>query len=316
MKIGLDIMGGDYAPEATISGAIAAAKVLSDGQKIVLIGDTGQARRLLHDAGVTNSSLFEFVHTEETIGMSEHATKAISQKPNSSISIGFNLLKDGQIDSFASAGNTGAMLVGAMFSVKTIPGVIRPAIATNVPRLTQGFGIMLDVGANADCKPELLNQFGLLGALYAQHIYGTKDPQVALLNIGEEPEKGNVLTQAAHVLMKESGQYHFIGNIEGRELFNDHVDVIVCDGFTGNVVLKLAESFYELTEKKGFKDDFFTRFNYEQYGGSPILGINAPVLIGHGISSPEAIKNMILLSATMISSNIVGKIKAAFNTSN
>ena len=316
MKIGLDIMGGDYAPEATISGAIEAAKVLSDGQKIVLIGDTDQAKRILREADAVNSPFFEFVHADEVIGMSEHATKAISHKPNSSINIGFSLLKDGLIDSFASAGNTGAMLVGAMFSVKTIPGVLRPAIATNVPRLTQGFGIMLDVGANADCKPELLNQFGLLGALYAQHIYGTEDPRVALLNIGEEPEKGNVLTQAAHVLMKESGQYHFIGNIEGRELFSDHVDVIVCDGFTGNVVLKLAESFYELTEKKGFKDDFFTRFNYEQYGGSPILGINAPVLIGHGISSPEAIKNMILLSAAMIRSNIVEKIKAAFNTSN
>src|SRR5690606_3937664 len=159
------------------------AKVLSDDQKIVLIGDTDRARHLLRDNGVTDSPFFELVHAEEVIGMSEHATKAISQKPNSSINIGFNLLKDGRIDSFASAGNTGAMLVGAMFSVKTIPGVIRPAIATNVPRLTRGFGIMLDVGANADCKPELLNQFGLLGALYAQHIYGAKDPRVALLNI-------------------------------------------------------------------------------------------------------------------------------------
>ncbi|SEM74538.1 phosphate:acyl-[acyl carrier protein] acyltransferase [bacterium A37T11] len=312
MKIGLDIMGGDYAPKATVLGAIAAAKELSDDHTIVLIGNKDEALPIIASSGLDPAS-FELIHTTEAIGMSEHATKAISQKPNSSISIGFNLLKEGKIDSFASAGNTGAMLVGAVLSVKTISGVMRPAIGTNVPRLGSGFSIMLDVGANADCKPELLHQFGLLGSLFSQHVYGLKNPAVALLNIGEEEEKGNVLTQAAHGLMKDSSLYNFIGNIEGRDLFDDRVDVIVCDGFTGNVVLKLAESFYGLTVKKGFKDDFFSRFNYEQYGGSPILGVNAPVIIGHGISNPEAIKNMIHLSANMIRSNITKKIKAAFN---
>jgi len=311
MKIGLDIMGGDYAPNATVLGAIEASKILSDNQQLVLIGNKELALPILEEAG-TDPSLFEFVHTPEIIGMGEHPTKAITQKPNASISLGFQLLKEGKIDSFSSAGNTGAMLVGSMFSVKTIPGVIRPAIATNVPRLTEGFSVLLDVGANADCKSDTLLQFGILGSLYAQHIYGCEKPAVALLNIGEEEEKGNMLTLAAHALMKETASFNFIGNIEGRDLFEDHVDVIVCDGFTGNVVLKLAESFYALTLKKGFKDKFFDRFNYEQYGGSPILGVNAPVIIGHGISSPEAIKNMILLSRNMIESKFIDKVKAAF----
>ncbi len=311
MKIGLDIMGGDFAPKATVLGAIAAQKLLSTDQKIVLFGDKEQALPVLSQNN-TNPDLFEFVHTTEMIGMGEHGTKAVVQKPDSSISLGFQYLKEGKIDSFSSAGNTGAMLVGAMFSVKTIPGVVRPAIASNVPKLKSGFGILLDVGANADCKPEVLLQFGILGSLYAQHIYGMNNPKVALMNIGEEEEKGNMLTQATFPLMKDSKMFNFVGNIEGRDLFNDKADVLVCDGFTGNVMLKLAETFYILTLKKGFKDEFFDRFNYEQYGGSPILGVNAPVLIGHGISSPEAIKNMLILSRTMIEAKLVDKIKDAF----
>lgn len=312
MKIGLDIMGGDHAPKAAILGAVAAARQLSPGQKLVLIGDKSQAIQLLSEHNISEDT-FEFVHTEEVIGMGEHPTKAIVQKPNSSISVGFQLLKDGGIDSFASAGNTGAMLVGAMFSVKSIPGVIRPAIASNIPKITGGFGLLLDVGANADCKPDMLLQFGLLGSLFAEHIYHIDNPKVALMNLGEEEEKGNLLTQTTFPLMNETSLFNFVGNVEGRDMFNDKADVVVCDGFTGNVMLKLAESFYVLTLKKGFKDEFFDRFNYEQYGGSPVLGVNAPVIIGHGISSPEAIKNMILLSRTMIEAKIVDKIKAAFN---
>ena len=312
MKIGLDILGGDFAPDATLRGAILASKQLADGQKLVLIGNESIAKQHIEEAG-GDPAFFEYVHAPDQIGMDEHPTKAITQKPNSSISVGFQLLKDGKIDSFASAGNTGAMLVGSVFSVKAIPGVIRPAIATNVPKLTQGFGILLDVGANADCKPEMLPQFGLLGSLFAEHVYGITSPTVGLLNIGEEAEKGNMLTLGAYPLMEESKRLNFVGNIEGRDLFSDKADVIVCDGFSGNVVLKLAESFYVLTRKKGFSDSFFDRFNYEQYGGSPILGVNAPVIIGHGISSPEAIKNMVLLSKNMIESRIIEKIKSAFN---
>jgi phosphate acyltransferase len=313
MKIGLDFMGGDYAPKATVLGAIAAQQVLSPDQKIVLFGDTEQALPILAEQQI-DASCFEFVHCTEVISMGEHPTKAITQKPNSSISVGFQYLKEGKIDSFASAGNTGAMLVGSMFSVRAIEGVQRPAIATNVPKLKNGFGIMLDVGANADCKPEVLAQFGVLGSIFAEAVYGISNPKVGLMNIGEEEEKGNLVSQAAFPLLKDQKNINFIGNIEGRDLFNEKADVIVCDGFTGNVMLKLAETFYILTLKKGFKDEFFDRFNYEQYGGSPILGVNAPVIIGHGISSPEAIKNMILLSKTMIESKLVDKIKAAFTS--
>lgn len=312
MRIGLDIMGGDYAPEATTLGAIAAMKELPSGHQIVLIGDKKQITGILQREKA-DPGQFEIVHADEVIGMSEHPTKAIGKKPNSSINIGFKLLKDKAIDSFASAGNTGAMLVGAIYSVKTIPGIIRPSLTAILPKENGGFGILLDVGANADCKPDVLVQFGVLGSLYAEHVYGIQDPKVALLNIGEEEEKGNMLTQAVHSLMKNAGNFNFAGNIEGRDLFNDKADVVVCDGFTGNVVLKMAESFYMLTRKRNHKDEFFERFNYENYGGSAILGVNAPVIIGHGISNPKAIKNMLLLSADLVRSNLSEKIQAAFN---
>ncbi len=311
MRIGLDIMGGDYAPKAAVLGAIDAFDALEPHQKIVLIGDKDQALPFLKEKDF-DPDKFEFVHTTEVIGMGEHPTKAITQKPDSSISIGFRMLKEGNLDSFASAGNTGAMLVGAMFSVKTIPGVIRPAISSIVPKLKEGFGMMLDVGANSDCKPDVLLQFGIIGSLFAENILGLKNPKVGLINIGEEEEKGNLLTQATYALMKETNMFNFVGNIEGRDLFDDKADVIVCDGFTGNVMLKLAETFYVLTLQKGFKDEFFAKFNYEQYGGSPILGVNAPVIIGHGISPPEAIKNMVLLSRNMIQTELIKKITSAF----
>jgi glycerol-3-phosphate acyltransferase PlsX len=310
MKIGLDIMGGDFAPEAAVLGAILAYKEIP-GSKLVLIGDKDAALKILADNSHSADD-FEFVHTTEVIGMGEHPTKAIVQKSDSSISVGFRMLKEGQIDAFSSAGNTGAMLVGSMFSVKTIPGVSRPALTTIVPKLKGGLGILLDVGANADCKAENLLQFGLLGSLFAELIYDIKSPRVGLINIGEEEEKGNLLCQAAYPLMKESTLFNFTGNVEGRDLFTDHADVYVCDGFTGNVILKLAESFYVISLKKRLKDEFFERFNYEQYGGSPILGVNAPVVVGHGISNPEAIKNMILLSKNMIETDLVNKIKLAF----
>ena len=172
--------------------------------------------------------------------------------------------------------------------------------------------VLLDVGANADCKPDNLLQFGILGSLFAEFIYGIKSPRVGLINIGEEEEKGNMLSLAAHALLKESTQINFVGNIEGRDLFADAADVFVCDGFTGNVILKLAESFYVISLKKGFNDEFFNKFNYEQYGGSPILGINASVVVGHGISNPEAIKNMVLLSKNMVETGLVDKMKQAF----
>ncbi len=304
-------MGGDFAPEAAVLGAIVSCNFLLPDEKLILIGDQGFALKIIREKNFDENK-FEYVHTTEVIGMGEHPTKAIAQKPNSSIGIGFSLLKEGKIDSFASAGNTGAMLVGAMFSVKAIPGIIRPAIAGIVPKLNGGHGIILDVGANADCKPDILVQFGILGSLMAESLYHIDNPKVGLINIGEEKEKGNLLAQATYPLMDGHQQFNFVGNIEGRGLFTDDADVFVCDGFTGNVILKLAENFYDVTTKKGIRDEFFDRFNYEQYGGSPILGVNAPVIIGHGISNPEAIKGMIMLSRNTVKSGLIEKIKKAF----
>jgi len=311
MKIGLDIMGGDFAPQATVLGAIAAYESLKPDQKLVLIGDRDVAEAILQEHNVSPDH-FEFVHTTEMIGMGEHPTKAFVQKPNSSISLGFKLLKEGAIDALSSAGNSGAMLVGAMFTVKTIPGVLRPAITSIIPQSKLTLGILVDAGANADCKPEFLLQFGILGSLFAQHVYHVDNPRVALMNIGEEEEKGNILCQAAYPLLKASKLINFVGNVEGRNAFNDFAEVVVTDGFTGNVILKLAESIYEIAVKRNIQDDFFDLFNYEQYGGSPILGVNAPVLVGHGISSPEAIKNMVLLSRDIVENALVEKIKLAF----
>src|SRR5476651_1796514 len=183
MKIGLDIMGGDFAPKATVLGAIEACKALSGDQKLVLIGDKEIAVSILHENNFSPDN-FEFVHTTEVIGMGEHPTKAVVQKPNSSISLGFKLLKESAIDAFSSAGNSGAMLVGAIFSVKTIPGVLRPAITSIMPKLKGSLGILVDVGANADCKPEFLVQFGLLGSLFARYVYRIENPRVGLVNIG------------------------------------------------------------------------------------------------------------------------------------
>ena len=311
MRIGLDVMGGDFAPSATIKGAVLAQQELANIHTFVLIGDesTIKAELVLENADSNN---FEIVHAPDQIGMGEHPTKAFVKKPKSSISIGFHLLKEGLIDGFASAGNSGAMLVGAFYTIKSVTGVIRPSITSILPKENGGLGLLLDVGINADCKPDVLNQFAILGSLYAEHVHGILNPKVALLNIGEEEGKGNLLTQAAYSLMKDSEDFNFVGNVEGRDLFNDSADVIVCDGFTGNIVLKQAEAFYALTKKRGIKDAYFDRFNYENYGGTPILGVNGTVMIGHGISNAKAIKNMLLHTAEVIDAKLSDKIKIAF----
>ena len=311
MKIGLDIMGGDYAPHSTLHGALLASKQLSTDEKIVLIGDSNVAKKILQQNNA-ELSLFEFIHAEDQIAMNEHATKAIRKKPNNSISVGFEALKNGEIDVFSSAGNSGAMLVGSMFSVGPIKGVIRPCITSVLPKENGSVGLILDVGVNADCKPDVLFQFAILGSLFAENVYGLKNPKVGLLNIGEEKGKGNLLTQAAFQLLEDNDDINFIGNVEGRDLFNEKADVIVCDGFTGNVVLKQAESFFTILAKRNLLDNYFKRFNYENYGGTPVLGVSGNVLIGHGISNDKAIKNMILLGKDLIHSNLTKKIKTAF----
>lgn len=304
-------MGGDFAPKNCLDGAIMALDFLPSNVKMVLIGDSETAKSYLKEKGISEE-MFEFVHTTEVIEMGEHPTKALAQKPQSSISVGFKLLKENTIQCFASAGNTGAMLVGSMFSVKAVPGVIRPCITSVLPKTNGGFGIILDVGTNADCKPDVLYQFAILGSIYAKEVYKIENPKVGLLNIGEEPEKGNLVTQAAHAMMKGTKDFNFIGNIEGSEVFEDKADVVVCEGFTGNVLLKTSEAFYSMMKKRNRSDDYFDRFNYELYGGTPILGINSNVLIAHGKSSPLAFKNMMVLSKDIIEVNLNEKIKTVF----
>ena len=312
MRIGLDIMGGDYAPLETTLGALEAQKVLLDTARLVLIGDEIAARKIITDAG-GNVALFDFVHATEVIEMHEHPAKAFQQKQKSSISIGFFLLKEGKLDAFCSAGNTGAMLVGSMFSVKAIPGISRPAISTLVPKENGGIGLLLDVGVNADCKPENLQQFAILGSLYAEHVLHIPNPKVALMSIGEEDEKGNILTKESNQLLRATKGINFVGNIEGRDLFNDKADVVVCDGFTGNIVLKLAESFYSLLLKRKIRDDYFDKFNFESHGGTPILGVNAPVMIGHGISNAKAINSMLQLTKDVVEVQLSQKITTALS---
>ncbi|MFM2284985.1 MAG: hypothetical protein RLZZ543_482 [Bacteroidota bacterium] len=309
MRIGLDIMGGDFAPQATIGGAVLAVDAIDASCRLVLIGDEPSIRESLHTAGV-DPARFDYAQATEVIEMGEHPTRAFTQKPNSTISTGFRLLKEGEIDAFVSAGNTGAMLVGSVLSVKPIDGIHRPCIMSLMPKESGGYGILLDVGSNADCKPETLYQFALLGSMYAANVLGIDQPKVGLINIGEEPEKGNELSKAAFQLMNGSTDFNFIGNIEGRDLFNDKADVMVCDGFTGNVVLKLAESFHGLFAKRGFSDPYLDRFNYENYGGTPVLGINSTVIVGHGISNAPTIKNMITLAEEVIAAGLTDKIKA------
>ena len=312
VRIGIDVMGGDFAPSATIEGSVLALDNLADGIEIVLIGDQNQINSELKKHQI-DASAFSIVHAPDIIEMGDHPTKAFVQKPNSSIAVGFGLLKKGQIDGFASAGNTGAMFVGGYMSVKPIPGILRPCISSVLPKLDGGVNVILDVGANADCKADVLYQFGILGSLFAEHVCGVKTPRVGLLNIGEEETKGNMLTIAAHEMMKDSTDFNFCGNIESRHLFDDECDVIVCDGFSGNVILKQAESVYSLIKQRQIEDDYFDRFNYENYGGTPILGLNKTVVIGHGISNAVAIKNMIVLTADVVEADLTTKILNNFN---
>lgn len=313
MKIAVDAMGGDFAPEAIVEGVVMAATELPETITIVLIGKQFVIENLLQKYDATVAATIELVNADDVIEMSEHPTKALSQKPNSSIGVGFKLLKDGQVKAFCSAGNTGAMHVGALFSIKAIEGILRPCIAGFVPQITGGHAVMLDIGANADCKPEMLAQFGEVGSIYAQYTFGIQRPRVALMNIGSEEQKGSLVAQAAHQLLKESRRINFIGNMEGGDFFAGKADVIVTEGFTGNAMFKLGESFYTMAKQRGISDEFLDKTNYESVGGSPILGVNGNVIIAHGVSSPLAIKNMIKLAIRQVESDAYTKIAQALS---
>jgi len=308
MIIGIDMMGGDYAPLEAVKGLSLYFANNETPATLLLLGDQPQLEALLAEHQVDGSHL-KIVHAEQVIDMHEHPTKALKEKQKSSIAIGFHLLASGKMDAFISAGNTGAMLVGALFSIKAIEGVIRPTISTIIPRMNGGTGLLLDVGLNADCKPEQLNQFAIMGSVYAQLILGIEKPKVGLMNVGEEEGKGNLLAQATYPLLKENKHIHFIGNIEGRDVLTDKADVMVCEGFTGNIILKLAESLFEIAQAQNLQNPYFDRFNFEIYGGTPVLGVAKPVIIGHGISGATAFMNMIHLAQQMIEKDVMKKMK-------
>jgi len=311
-RIGIDIFGGDFAPEVTVKGAILAQKELPQDAKIVCIGDLYVIREIAKRENF-DVLQWDIVHTTEHIHMADNPSQAYQQKLNASIPLGFELLRKGEIDGFASAGNTGAMMVGAQMVIKSLPKIIRPAIATFIPTDKDIPTLLLDVGINPDAKPEVLLQYGILGSLYVEHVFNIPKPRVGLLNIGSEEKKGNLATKAAYPLFKNCKNINFIGNVEGHDFFsNEKMDVVVCDGFTGNVILKSAEALYDLLKKRNINDPFFEKFNYENFGGTPILGIGAVAVIGHGISSEIAIKNMIMQTYHVVHSGLIEKIKEAF----
>ncbi len=309
MVIGIDMMGGDYAPQQTLLGVDLFLADAVPGTELLLIGDEGVMRKHF----VNPPPEISFVHSSTVIDMHESPTKALRDKPNSSMSIGLQMLAEGKIDAFISAGNTGAMMVGVFYTIKAIEGVHRPTISTVIPKVQGGYGLVLDVGMQADCKPENLLQNAILGSLYAQNILEIENPAVGLVNIGEEEGKGNLLAQAAYQLLKENKLINFIGNVEGREILTGKADVMVCDGFTGNVILKLGESLFDIAQQRSLQeDDYFKRFNFEIYGGTPILGVDKPVIVGHGISTSKAFRNMIHLAGKMIETKLLEKMKEKF----
>lgn len=312
IRIGLDMMGGDYAPLEAIKGVEAFFADKHDDIHLVLIGDEEKIKAYLPAGHKIPANNYSIVHATEVIEMHEHPTKALKEKKESSIAVGFQLLASGKMDAFISAGNTGAMMVGALFSIKAIEGVLRPTIGAYMPRENGTLGLLVDVGLNADCKPENLNQFAILGSLFSKHILKVDNPKVALVNIGEEEGKGNILAQATYPLLKENKQINFIGNIEGRDILLDKAHVLVCEGFTGNIVLKLAESIHDISFRRNIHDEYFQRFDFEKYGGVPVLGVSKPVIIGHGISHAIAFKNMIRIAALMMETDLTGKIKESF----
>ena len=310
MRIALDMMGGDYAPEQACLGVLSFLEQYQDCQ-LFLLGDQSVIQSLLGSQadhpGIT------YIHTQEVIGMDEHPIKAIKEKPGSSMVLGFGLLAKDEVDVFMSSGNTGVMLVGASHMIKAIEGVARPSIPTPVPQIDGRYSVMLDVGINADCKPENLNQFATLGSIYARELLGIENPRVALMNIGEEEGKGNLLAQAAYELMKENKQINFTGNIEGRDTLNNKADVIITDGFTGNILLKFAESLYDVIRlKRDIQDEFLDKFNHRLYAGVPVLGINKPVIVGHGVSDQVSFLGMLVMARRMLMTKMNDKIKESF----
>jgi len=330
-------MGGDFAPEVAVEGAVMSLNYLDKESRIVLYGDKNRIVELLHKYG-SSEKYFDIVATSQVIEMGDHPAKAFIAKADSSITVGFKDLAAGKIDGFASAGSTGAMMVGSMQVIKPIEGVIRPVLATLIPTVSAEHGIrravLMDVGLNVDAKPEVLAQYGLLGSIYAKSALNMENPRVALLNIGEEEGKGNAQAKATYDLMKADGRYNFVGNVEASYIFTGKIgDVVVADAFVGNSLLKMAEALYRINFKLGggkpriksllrpilgrivpklyYQQDFWDAMNAESVGGLQVMGVNAPVMIGHGSSSTRAICSMILSMERDIKSNFPAKLREA-----
>lgn len=341
IKIGIDAMGGDFAPEVAIEGAVMSLKHIDKDSRIVLYGDKERIIELLKKHNCPEEH-FDIVATTEVIEMGDHPAKAFVAKRDSSITVGFRDLAEGKIDGFASAGSTGAMMVGSMQVIKPIEGVIRPVLATLIPTVSAEHGIrravLMDVGLNVDAKPEVLAQYGLLGSIYAKSALQMENPRVALLNIGEEEGKGNAQAKATYDLMKGDGRYNFVGNVEASYIFTGKIgDVVVADAFVGNSLLKMAEALYRINHRLGggipslrrmlrpvlgrlvpklyWQQDFWDAMNAESVGGLQVMGVNAPVMIGHGSSSARAICSMIRSMERDIKSNFPAKLREALQTS-
>ncbi len=313
MRIGIDMMGGDFSPGAPIEGSLLANQELAPGSEIVFIGNREIITTYAREKDL-DISPFEIIHTEQYLEAAEHPLKAFTEKPNASIFMGQRLLRKKELDGFCSAGNTGAMLVGAMQITMPIPGVIRPAISAVIPNLEGPDALILDVGLNPDARPDVLYQYGILGSLYSRFVHKIDQPRVALLNIGEEEEKGNLVVKSTYQLMSGNNDFSFTGNIEANSLFvEDRADVVVCDGFVGNIVLKEAEAFYRLVSARKVCNGYFEMFNFENFGGTPVLGVQNPLVIGHGISNAKAVKNMIVQTNHVIASGLIDNIRETLN---
>jgi len=323
-RVALDAMGGDRGPVVNIEGAVAAAREL--GLSVLLVGNEEELSRSLRRHS-TNGLGITICHAPETVGMNESPSAALRKKKHSSIRVGLELVKRGEADAFISAGNTGAVMATAMVTLGSLPGVERPAIALIVPTL-RGQAILLDAGANADCKPRHLLQFAIMGDIYARQVMGKTSPTVGLLSIGEEESKGNELTREAFKELEEERSLNFIGNVEGRDVFSGAADVIVCDGFTGNIALKISESaaeFFTISLKeelekglvgklgalltRGAFRRFKKRVDYTEYGGAPLLGVGGMCIISHGRSTAKAIKNAIRVAAECVENKVIEHIR-------
>jgi glycerol-3-phosphate acyltransferase PlsX len=316
MKIALDAMGGDFGPPNLVAGAALALREYPRISKLFLVGDTAQIEAELRKLGC-NDSRIEIVHSTQVVDMSDRAWSAVRRKKDSSVSRAVDLVKHGQANAIVSAGHTGAAVAASMVKLRTLPGIYRPGIAAVLPTETNVF-VLMDAGANIDARPEHLLQYAFMGSVYSSHVLGYKNPTVGLISLGEEDVKGNEMTKEVFKLLKKSS-LNFVGNIEGRHLFEDPVEVVVCDGFVGNVILKTCESIsvaifqwlkHELSRtpmrKVGAflaRESFRTikdKTNYDEYGGSPLLGVNGICIIAHGSSTPLAVKNALRVAAESI----------------